>query len=266
MIITNNFDKYETTVGLECTIVSADGSTEKKSDTILHEHFAEVSVNSVPFLRIACTPTNMVELILGRLYTEGVIDAYDDVAQIYICKTGCIAEVTLHKSFSEDNKPGESESSEAITEPTCCTGNKLIANLSGKRQPAKLNDFSVSNDTVFEIARRFKEDSSLHRQTGGTHSCYLYKPDGEIEVFEDLSRHNAMDKAVGYALLNGIALNKCVLYTTGRVPEDMVIKTVMAGVPVLISKSVPTDAAVKAAHEYGLKLIFSAWPDSYKEL
>ena len=81
--------------------------------------------------------------------------------------------------------------------------------------------------------------------------------------FEDISRHNALDKAVGHMLLTAADPAGCILYTTGRVPADMVQKAVMAGVPVLVSKSVPTDAAVELAEEYRLQLLCKAWPDSY---
>jgi FdhD protein len=73
-----------------------------------------------------------------------------------------------------------------------------------------------------------------------------------------------MDKAIGYALINGIPLNECILYTTGRVPTDMVKKAIMAGVPVLVSKAVPTDAAIKMAKEHSLTLICKAWPDKFE--
>ena len=79
---------------------------------------------------------------------------------------------------------------------------------------------------------------------------------GEI-VFacEDLGRHNALDKAVGCAVLAGLPLAECVLYTSGRVPLDMVRKAIRAGVPVLVSKSMPTVQSAELAAEYGLQLV-----------
>ena len=71
---------------------------------------------------------------------------------------------------------------------------------------------------------------------------------------EDLGRHNALDKAVGCALADGVPLGECVLYTSGRVPVDMVRKAIRAGVPALVSKTMPTVQSVELAEEYGLRL------------
>ncbi len=81
---------------------------------------------------------------------------------------------------------------------------------------------------------------------------------------EDIGRHNAMDKAIGYAVRERLDRAGCMLFTTGRVPVDMVRKSVAAGIPVLVSKSVPTGEAVEMAREYGLRLICRAWPDSFE--
>jgi len=77
---------------------------------------------------------------------------------------------------------------------------------------------------------------------------------------EDIGRHNAFDKVVGWALLNGVDLAKCMLYTSGRVPSDMASKAIRAGIPILVSKSVATDQGVALARAYGLTLICEAKP------
>ena len=81
---------------------------------------------------------------------------------------------------------------------------------------------------------------------------------------EDIGRHNAIDKAVGYGLKEQIPLSECILYTSGRVPVDMAGKSIAAGVPILVSKQAPTAQAVELARRYGLVIIGSAYPDSMK--
>ena len=80
---------------------------------------------------------------------------------------------------------------------------------------------------------------------------------------EDIGRHNAMDKVIGYAAMQGLQREECILYTTGRVPTDMIKKVVMSQIPVLVTKAVPTDAAVEMARACNLTLICKAWPDRY---
>ena len=86
------------------------------------------------------------------------------------------------------------------------------------------------------------------------HSCFLLRAGRILYQCEDLGRHNALDKAVGCALADGVPLGECVLYTSGRVPVDMVRKAIRAGVPALVSKTMPTVQSVELAEEYGLRL------------
>ena len=94
----------------------------------------------------------------------------------------------------------------------------------------------------------------LYRATHAVHSCLLLRAGRILYRCEDLGRHNALDKAVGCALTEGVPLAECVLFTSGRVPVDMVRKAIRAGVPALVSKSMPTVQSLELAEEYGLKL------------
>ncbi|MBR1471243.1 MAG: formate dehydrogenase accessory sulfurtransferase FdhD [Lachnospiraceae bacterium] len=233
----------------------AEGAQENSADVLVHEHFLAVELNGYPAAELSCTADHLPELVLGRLCTEGIIEGTDQVERIFICGKGNLAEVTLAEgvALSEAGK----------REPTCCTGNRQFLGGARTGKLQRLPEVCVEREAVFAMAIHFKKDSALHRSTNGTHSCYLHLPDGEIAGFEDISRHNALDKAVGHMLMRGADPQECMLYTTGRVPADMVQKAVMARVPVLVSKSVPTDAAVQMAAEYGLQLYCKAWPDSF---
>ena len=223
---------------------------------VIVEHFTEVSINGKPAFTLSCTPNHLKELVVGRLYTERLIGSVDDIAHLFICGEGNIAEVTLKENV--EYKPFSG------VEPTCCTENRQYVD--GVREFAPVSQVSVNPETVFELVNHFSEDGKLHKSTGGTHSCYIHFGDGEVASFEDIGRHNALDKAVGHMLLNNKEAEGCVLFTTGRVAADMVIKTVASGIPVLVSKAVPTTKALSLAKKYGLKLICNAWPDSYLEM
>jgi formate dehydrogenase accessory protein FdhD len=137
---------------------------------------------------------------------------------------------------------------------------------SPRKKIDKLTKTTPDTKTVFELISLFRNDGTLHRSTGGTHRCIIYLC-GDTPVhcsFEDISRHNAVDKAVGHAVVKGYDLSHCILFTSGRVPVDMAEKVIAAKIPVLISKSVPTAASVKLAKEYGLTLICKAWQDSFE--
>ena len=96
----------------------------------------------------------------------------------------------------------------------------------------------------------------LWESTGCFHRAGMFDPKtgAFLRLAEDIGRHNALDKAVGCALTEGVPLAECVLFTSGRVPVDMVRKAIRAGVPALVSKSMPTVQSLELAEEYGLKL------------
>ena len=128
----------------------------------------------------------------------------------------------------------------------------------------KLPKHNWKPEWIFTLSEEFKNIKGIHDLTGGSHICILAREGKTLHVSEDIGRHNAVDKAVGYALNNDIPLHECMLFTSGRVPVDMAEKVIAAGVPVLVSKSVPTAEAVELAKEYGLTLICRAWPDKFE--
>jgi len=264
-------DKYQnhaaglpTTARLSCKLVTVDGTERDKDEIIVCEKELEVSVNGTPAFCLTCTPDHLTELVLGRLCTEGMIRSADDVAHLFICGEGNIAEVRLRDDIALQPYSG--------AEPTCCTGNRqLVERVYPGTVPEKgstPSDDHISSadphpEDVFLLTERFREDGALHKNTSGNHSCYIRFGDGRILSFEDIGRHNALDKAVGAMLLEDAEPEECMLFTSGRIAEDMVTKLINSGIRILISKAVPTEAAVLYARNHHLTLICKAWPDSY---
>lgn len=255
---------------------NSDNTEEKCADNLIHEHFLNLNIwinnedyNSEPVIiakseKISCTASYLKEMIFGRLYTSGYIDDINELTNFHISDNAEKADILLATSATakiyQDKSLQEliEKRKKSKTENTSIKDDKkTVAMNTGN------NKLSVDKKLVFELAEFFKNDSDLHRKTGSTHSAYLRIPDGSIHSFEDISRHNALDKAIGYMLINKYNPEECMIYTTGRVPTDMVEKILMAGFRILISKSVPTDAALDLAAGYGLTVLCKTWPDSY---
>lgn len=255
MVVNNQFCKRNVQENLDVRVVKADNSVLIGQSEVTVEHFMEIYLNDKLILRLVCTPENLVELAVGRLVSEGYIEEAQDVESIYICESGQRVKVYLTK---------EPELKEILkTEPTCCTANRQIYS-PVKENMDMLPKSSYSPRWIFELAKEFAQGSRIHKKTKGTHSCYLMYEGKIMYSAEDIGRHNALDKAVGFAFLNGYKREKCILFTSGRVPTDMVEKVIRAGIPILVSKAVPTDEAVCLAKEYNLTLICRAWQDSYE--
>lgn len=259
MTIDNRFTDAEQTLPVEAKTVKPDGTVGAGGGELIREHIIEVMINEKPVLRITCTPNRLAELVLGRMITEGLIESCEDVECLHICESGNRAKAYLRQGMDIAEMEDAPQA-----EPTCCTDNKVLTGFRAVRELQPLPYAAYSGESIFALIQKFNENASLHKRTRGTHSCYL-SCRGEYQgVFEDIGRHNALDKAVGYAQINRLDSKDCILFTTGRVPVDMVRKVIMAGIPVLVSKAVPTVEAVEMAGRCHLTLICRAWPDSYE--
>ena len=219
------------TDNLTTTVLYPDGKTESGTLDVISEHVLNVIINGQPSLKLVCTAENLDELVMGRLLTDGFIRSADDVDKMVFDDEKTSVEVFL-------NALGD-------------TADKLQHLPDVKRVP----------EYVFGLTSEFAKGSKLHDATKGNHVCILASCGKTLFMSEDIGRHNAVDKVVGYALLNRYSLADCMLFISGRVPVDMVEKVIAAGVPVLVSKSVPTKESAELAREYGLKLVCRAWPD-----
>lgn len=239
------------------THFSSRGQSFRYPDDLVAEHTMEIYLNDTPAYEVVCSPTDLPELVLGRLLSNGVIQSTDEVELLYLCENGLRAKVYLPKWEPATEHPGVEQVS------TCCTGNRTIADLFRNQTPPRhLRPIAYEQRWIFRLAEAMKEDMPLYAATHGTHSCLLMHKGEILRRAEDIGRHNALDKVLGWALMQGIPLEECIVYTSGRIPVDMVMKVIRARVPVLASKAMPTRESVLLAEEFGLSLIGAARKDS----
>lgn len=215
--------------------------------TLAAEHAAAILVNEQPAFRVVCTPELLPQLALGRLLTEGWITAADEVERVAVCAQGLKISVQLRHLLAAAEQAGQEV-------PSCCTDNLTLASPVQLPPLAPVPQREIPAAWVDALADAMGQGLPLYRATHAVHSCLLLRAGKILYRCEDLGRHNALDKAVGCALTEGVPLAECVLFTSGRVPVDMVRKAIRAGVPALVSKSMPTVQSLELAEEYGLKL------------
>ena len=214
------------------------------------EHEMSVYVNDTLAMRLVCSPELLPELVLGRLFTDGFIKSAGDVDYLYICPQGTRASVTLPHAASV--VPAVAKT------PTCCTGNQVFGSAGETAPPEPVQPMAWREEWVYDLAQRFEEGMPTYAETRGTHSCFLAGRGRLLYSCEDIGRHNALDKLIGCALRDGVDLTQTMVYSSGRIPTDMAEKVIRAGIPVLISKTVPTDRAVQLARSCRLTLICTA--------
>lgn len=241
-----------------CISVSANGGQEHREYHLQNENAVRVYVNGELTMTLMCSADHIVELVVGRLYTENMIGGIDEIDEIWLCEYSTRVLVYL-----ADRKADVSKRTEQAV-PTCCTFNKNLNGYFVKGEEVQpVQPIAWRTDDIFALTRVFEEDSPMHRRSFGVHSCYLARGAEVLYSFEDLGRHNAFDKVVGRALIDGVDLRQCTVFTSGRIPTDMAVKAIRARVPVLASKAVPTDLTVEMARTFDLTLICSAHSDSF---
>ena len=194
------------------------------------EHAAVIYVNEQPAFRVVCTPQLLPQLALGRLLTEGWIASAEEVEQISV--RAAAQEVS-----------------------SCCTDNVALGSPVEVQPLRTVPHLDVQPEWVDALAAAMSAGLPLYQATHAVHSCFVLHEGRILCACEDIGRHNALDKAVGSVLLAGVPLSECVLYTSGRVPMDMVRKAIRAGVPALVSKTMPTVQSLELAAEYGLQFV-----------
>uniref|UniRef100_A9AA80 Protein FdhD n=1 Tax=Methanococcus maripaludis (strain C6 / ATCC BAA-1332) TaxID=444158 RepID=A9AA80_METM6 len=207
---------------------SAEKGLLEKEDTIVTEDFYELYLDGKLIETMVVSPEDIEELGIGYTISEGYI-APDNFLGIRV-----------------ENKKIYVESKEL------------------EKEYAKKGALNLNLSTIKKIMKTMPTLSDTWKITGGVHWAALFDFSGEkIIYFEDIGRHNAVDKVVGYAVLNNIDLNNVILASSGRQPTAMVKKVVNSKIPVIITKSPSTDKGVILAKENDILLIGFARIDRF---
>ena len=224
----------------------------------------ELRVDGRPLAVTMRTPGDDVELAHGFLLTEGVITAADDLAAARYCDsvddTGAntynVLDVTLAPGVAP---PAAGVERNFYTTSSCgvCGKASLDAVRLRTRFPPAGDSVRVDAEMLYGLPDALRSNQRLFDSTGGLHAAGLFTADGSpLVVREDVGRHNAVDKVLGWALLHDrVPAAGHVLMVSGRASFELVQKAAMAGVPVLAAVSAPSSLAVELAVDTGMTLV-----------
>ena len=212
-------------------------------------------------------------LILGLLFSEGVIKSYGDIESISLDNSEENFNANNWQVHLVNGKQPKLTSIERFqaTYSSCglCGATSLKA-LEFKNPPNLLiltGDLQFSSQHVYTLSDKMRPQQPLFDLTGGIHGAALFNQQAELlTVFEDIGRHNAVDKLIGQRLVEQSSLqsNKMlIMLVSGRVSFEIVQKAVMAGISILVSVGAPSELAIKAAQRFELTLIGFAKTDSF---
>lgn len=223
-------------------------SGERPDLPLAREYPVELTVNGARAATFLCTPEHLDELAAGNLFTRGSLRDPGQIRTLGACPDLRIVAVTT-KCPLGDETLGLSR----VVASGCGAGLEFSEDF--KNAPALPEGFSVELSALRALARTMFEAAVLYRETGGMHCACLAERDGKTCVREDVGRHNAVDKVIGRGFLDGWDFSRACLLTSGRIAADMILKAAAAGVPVVVTRSIPTTTAYEIARLRGITVV-----------
>jgi FdhD protein len=238
-----------------------DGKLRRKDDYLAAEEPLEIRVGDDPLSVTMRTPGHDHELAAGFLLTEGLIQNREQILKLETAEPqdgtnrGNVIQVELAPEAAPDFVKMKRHFFAASSCGIC--GKASIDSLRLRLLAAPNPDFRLDAEILVRMPDALRDSQDVFQRTGGLHAAALFNPQGKLLVLrEDIGRHNAVDKVIGWALLEGrVPLSDSVLLVSGRGGFEIVQKSIVAGVPVVASVSAPSSLAVQLARELRLTLI-----------
>lgn len=236
-------------VTVEATVFS-DGRVENKEVTIAAEVPFTIMAGETELATLLVTPADLKELTTGYLFTSGFIASSGDIRELTIDHERWIA-------FAELSRAPDPELMRRRIYSSSCGRCALYSSVAevGMRSPCT-SRLTMTNARIIEAIEWIENASDTFVKTGGVHASGFFDPENRDRfVFEDVARHNALDKAIGHALMKGIDLSSMASVRTGRTSSEILFKTRRCDSPITVARGAPTHQAVLLARELGITLI-----------
>ena len=249
--------------GVELTQVSEweNGAVSRKQDYLAAEEPLEIRIGEDPLSVTMRTPGHDLELAAGFLFTEGLVQRR---AQIVALETdegtseqnrGNVVQATLAPESAPDFEKMRRHFFAASSCGIC--GKASIDSVRARTLEPPNPGFRFDPEVLVRLPEALRASQAVFGRTGGLHAAGLFDAGGDLLVLrEDIGRHNAVDKVIGWALLEErVPLSDSILLVSGRGGFEIVQKAIVAGLPVVASVSAPSSLAVQLARELGQTLI-----------
>ncbi|PYM21084.1 MAG: formate dehydrogenase accessory sulfurtransferase FdhD [Candidatus Rokuibacteriota bacterium] len=228
------------------------GVTEEIRGEVVREQPLTIYVDGAKFLTLLCTPTQLDALVIGYLWMEQVIADVGDIRALDVSPVDGRADVTLVRPVTLPT--------ERILTSGC--GGGITFRIDHRLFPRLSSNLRVSPATLSARMKDLFAAAVNYRASRGIHGAALTDGATLAVVAEDVGRHNAVDKLKGEALLRGISTEDRILLSTGRISSEMLLKASRMGVPLVASRTSPTEMAVGLAEQLGVTVCGYVRPDS----
>lgn len=220
-------------------------------DTIVREIPITIYFNKEEVVTILCTPSHVRELTVGFLVSEGFVRNMDD---IYVLGHHCEENVVRVQGRP---RPGHVKTMNRRAMSSCCGKSRVSFNFENDASLVRVQESTtrISLDEAMFFANYLEHNSPLFKDTGGIHNGGVGRA-GEVRyVCYDIGRHNVLDKILGRAHLQNLDLSDHILFFSGRVSSEILLKVAKMKIPVLVARSAPTDLAINLAEDLNITLV-----------
>jgi len=220
-------------------------------EVVAREFPLTIILNNQELVTLLCSPTNLKYLAVGFLFSEGLLKSKDEIKKIIVDDKRGVVRVETE----EDRELGRDVLFKRLITSGCGRGASFYSAGDVQHQAKVESRIEISTHEVSTLVKEFQHRSQVYRATGGVHSAALCDTNRILVFSEDIGRHNAIDKILGECILNGIATDDHIIITSGRISSEMLLKVAKRNIPIIVSKSAPTDVGVRLANDSGITLV-----------
>ncbi len=220
-------------------------------DIVAREFPLTIILNNQELVTLLCSPVDLKSLAIGFLFSEGLISSKGEIKKIIVDNQRGIMRVETE----EDKALANELIFKRFITSGCGRGASFYSAADVQNQVKVESQTQMSTHEVLSLVRTFQHRSQVYRATGGVHSAALCDTENILVFNEDIGRHNAIDKIFGECILKDIPTDERVVITSGRISSEILLKVAKRNIPIIISKSAPTDLGVKLANDLGITLL-----------
>ncbi len=220
-------------------------------DIITRELALTIILNNQELVTLLCSPTDLKYLAIGFLSSEGLLKSKDEIKKIVVDDQRGVVRVET----AEDKGLASQLLFKRLITSGCGRGASFYSAADVKNQAKVESQIRISAPQVFALVKEFQHRSQVYRATGGVHSAALCDTKTILVFSEDIGRHNAIDKIFGECMLTDLPTEDRLIITSGRISSEILLKVARRNIPILISKSAPTNLGVRLAADLAVTLI-----------
>ncbi|MCG3402500.1 formate dehydrogenase accessory sulfurtransferase FdhD [Staphylococcus massiliensis] len=227
------------------------GSLIETNDYYVTEFPLTIVVNKEEFATVLCSPNHLRELIIGFLASEGVIHRQKDIKEIQTDDSKGFGRVTLNIDIDHLKK----QSTKRMIASCCGKSREFYFQTDMNIAKTSQAQFTVAPEKIIEMMQQLQDQSKIYQATGGLHNAAISDGADFFIHRSDIGRHNALDKLFGYCIEARIPVRDKLLLFSGRISSEILIKAAKIGVGMILSKSAPTNLAIKLAQDLNITAI-----------